>query len=139
MLGQQPRDLDLEISGLPPGQLHALLSERFPVQFIGKAFGLFKLQGLPIEISIPSRILTDHISVPGLLSQSDPNTDLDESLARRDFTINAMAWDPDTLELRDPFNGRADLDAMFCVTFPIDLAKIPCVCCAACNSPLDLD
>ena len=25
--------------------------------------------------------------------------------------MNAMAWDPDTLELRDPFNGRADLDA----------------------------
>ena len=111
MLGQQPRGLDLEISGLPPGQLHALLSERFPVQFIGKAFGVFKLQGLPVEISIPSRILTDHTSVPGLLRQSDPDMDLDESLGRRDFTINAMAWDPDTLELRDPFNGRADLDA----------------------------
>jgi tRNA nucleotidyltransferase (CCA-adding enzyme) len=37
--------------------------------------------------------------------------DIDEALARRDFTINAMAWDPDTLELRDPFNGRADLAA----------------------------
>ena len=36
---------------------------------------------------------------------------IDEALARRDFTINAMAWDPDTMELRDPFNGRADLDA----------------------------
>ena len=36
---------------------------------------------------------------------------IDEALARRDFTINAMAWDPDTKELRDPFNGRADLDA----------------------------
>lgn len=111
VLGRQPRDLDLEISGLPPGQLHALLTEQFSVQFVGKAFGVFKLQGLPVDITIPSRMLTDHASVPGLLRQSDPDMDIDESLARRDFTINAMAWDPDTLELRDPFNGRADLDA----------------------------
>jgi tRNA nucleotidyltransferase (CCA-adding enzyme) len=40
-LGRQPRDLDLEISGLPPGQLHALLTECFSVQFVGKAIGLF--------------------------------------------------------------------------------------------------
>ena len=111
MLGRQPRDLDLEISGLPPGQLHALLTEHFSVQFVGKAFGVFKLQGPPVHISIPSRMLTDNASVPGLLRQSDPDMDIDEALARRDFTMNAMAWDPDTLELRDPFNGRADLDA----------------------------
>jgi len=111
VLGRQPRDLDLEISGLPPGQLHALLTEHFSVQFTGKAFGVFKLQGLPVDISIPSRVLTDNESVPGLLRQSDPGMDIDEALARRDYTMNAMAWDPDTLELRDPFNGRADLDA----------------------------
>jgi tRNA nucleotidyltransferase (CCA-adding enzyme) len=111
VLGRQPLDLDLEISGLPPGQLHALLTDHFSVQFGGKAFGLFKLQGLPVTISIPSRLLTDHESTQGLLRQSDPDMDMDESLARRDFTMNAMAWDPDTLELLDPFNGRADLDA----------------------------
>jgi tRNA nucleotidyltransferase (CCA-adding enzyme) len=111
VLGRQPRDLDLEVSGLPPGQLHALLTEHFSVQFVGKAFGVFKLQGLPIDISIPSRMLIDNESAQGLLRQSDPDMDIDEALARRDFTMNAMAWDPDTLELRDPFNGRADLDA----------------------------
>jgi tRNA nucleotidyltransferase (CCA-adding enzyme) len=34
---------------------------------------------------------------------------LDEDLARRDFTINAIAFDPLTGALRDPFGGRADL------------------------------
>jgi len=111
VLGRQPRDLDFEISGLPPGQLHALLTEHFSVQFVGKAFGVFKLQGLPVDISIPSRMVIDNESAQGLLRQSDPDMDIDEALARRDFTMNAMAWDPDTLELRDPFNGRADLDA----------------------------
>ena len=111
VLGRQPRDLDLEIFGLPPGQIHALLGEHFAVQFVGKAFGVFKLQSLPVDISVPSRMLTDNPSVPGLLRQSDPDMDIDEALARRDFTMNAMAWDPDTLGLRDPFDGRADLNA----------------------------
>ena len=111
VLGRQPQDLDIEVFGLPPGQLHALLERQFSVQFVGKAFGVFKLEGLPVDISTPSRLLTDHGSVPGLLRQAAPEMDIDEALARRDFTINAMAWDPDTLELRDPFNGRADLAA----------------------------
>ena len=109
VLGRQPRDLDLEIFGLPTGQLHALLGEHFSVQFVGKAFGVFKLQGLPVDISIPSRMLTDNSSVPGPLRQSDPGMEIDEALSRRDFTINAMAWDPDTLDFHDPFHGRDDL------------------------------
>jgi tRNA nucleotidyltransferase/poly(A) polymerase len=35
---------------------------------------------------------------------------IEEDLARRDFTINALAWRPGTGELRDPFEGRADLE-----------------------------
>jgi tRNA nucleotidyltransferase (CCA-adding enzyme) len=111
VLAQQPRDLDLEVTGVPPGQIHALLTEHYSVQFVGKAFAVFKLQGLPIDVSIPSRMLSDDTSLPGLLRQADPNMPIDEALARRDFTMNAMAWDPDTMELRDPFNGRGDLDA----------------------------
>jgi putative nucleotidyltransferase with HDIG domain len=36
---------------------------------------------------------------------------IDEDLARRDFTINAIAYDPDAHALRDPWGGLADLDA----------------------------
>jgi len=50
-------------------------------------------------------MLTDNESAQRLLRESDPDMDIDEALAKRDFTMNAMAWDPDTLELRDPFNG----------------------------------
>ncbi|HWE22818.1 MAG TPA: CCA tRNA nucleotidyltransferase [Myxococcales bacterium] len=35
--------------------------------------------------------------------------DIDGDLARRDFTVNAMAWDPISGELRDPFGGVRDL------------------------------
>lgn len=37
------------------------------------------------------------------------HTDLEADLARRDFTVNALAWDPLAPELRDPFGGRADM------------------------------
>src|SRR5207248_512564 len=35
--------------------------------------------------------------------------DIDGDLARRDFTVNAMAWDPIAGVLRDPFSGAEDL------------------------------
>jgi tRNA nucleotidyltransferase/poly(A) polymerase len=34
---------------------------------------------------------------------------LEDDLARRDFTVNAMAWRPDAGRLVDPFGGREDL------------------------------
>ena len=36
---------------------------------------------------------------------------INEDLARRDFTFNAIAWHPIHDELRDPFDGLADLQA----------------------------
>jgi tRNA nucleotidyltransferase (CCA-adding enzyme) len=36
---------------------------------------------------------------------------IEEDLARRDFTMNALAYDPERDELRDPFGGRDDLAA----------------------------
>jgi putative nucleotidyltransferase with HDIG domain len=37
--------------------------------------------------------------------------DVGSDLARRDFTVNAMAWDPIAGREVDPFGGRADLEA----------------------------
>lgn len=36
--------------------------------------------------------------------------DLKEDLARRDLTINALAWDPASLDFTDPFGGLEDLE-----------------------------
>ena len=38
-------------------------------------------------------------------------TEVDADLARRDFTVNAIAWDPLERREEDPFGGRADLAA----------------------------
>jgi tRNA nucleotidyltransferase (CCA-adding enzyme) len=74
-----------------------------------------------------------HIEVTTFRSEGDyvdgrrPETvefhsDIEADLARRDFTINAMAEDPTTGELVDPFGGRADLSARVvrCVRDPLE-------------------
>ena len=38
-------------------------------------------------------------------------TDVEADLSRRDFTVNAIAWDPESGREVDPFGGRADLRA----------------------------
>jgi tRNA nucleotidyltransferase (CCA-adding enzyme) len=111
LLNRQPQDWDIEVTGLSVDQLDTVLRGHFTVQFIGRAFGIFKIKGLPIDVSVPSRPSKDQTSLTDIRHQADPTMDIDEALARRDFTINAMAWNPGTLELRDPFNGRADLAA----------------------------
>ncbi len=37
------------------------------------------------------------------------HSNLEDDLARRDFTMNALAWDPVGREFRDPFGGRDDM------------------------------
>jgi tRNA nucleotidyltransferase (CCA-adding enzyme) len=40
----------------------------------------------------------------------DPHLSIEDAARRRDFTINAIAWDPLTDEYLDPHDGRADLE-----------------------------
>ena len=41
------------------------------------------------------------------LSKAIPSMTIEEAARRRDFTVNAISWDPLTDEYFDPFNGRA--------------------------------
>ena len=54
------------------------------------------------------------LGIPGILFCYDWTRgfvdDLTRDLARRDFTVNAMAWSPDA-GLQDPFGGQQDLSA----------------------------
>src|SRR3989304_6357622 len=47
----------------------------------------------------------------GFPAQGDPLLSVEEAARRRDFTVNAIAWDPLTGEYLDPHGGRADLQA----------------------------
>jgi poly(A) polymerase/tRNA nucleotidyltransferase (CCA-adding enzyme) len=56
----------------------------------------------------------------------DPGLPVEQDLARRDFTVNAMAIDLATGDLIDPLGGMADLDTrLLRITYPESFAEDP--------------
>ncbi|MBD3368471.1 MAG: HD domain-containing protein [Candidatus Eisenbacteria bacterium] len=107
--GRPACDLDIEVYGIEPERLVELLGERFELDLVGEAFGVIKIKRLPIDVSIPRRESKIGRGHRGFLVDSDPEMSVYEAAQRRDFTINAMALDPLTGEIVDPFDGRGDL------------------------------
>jgi tRNA nucleotidyltransferase (CCA-adding enzyme) len=109
LLGSRASDLDLEVYELAPQRLIEVLSAAFDIDRVGQSFGVIKLHDYPIDISLPRRESKVGLGHRGFEVLSDPSMPLEEAAARRDFTINAMAIDPATEDLLDPFNGQRDL------------------------------
>lgn len=109
VLGRPVSDLDVEVHDLPAERLATVLSAKFGLDPVGRAFGVLKLKHEPIDVSLPRRESKAGLGHRGFLIESDPTLDLPAAAARRDFTMNAMAFDPLTGHLVDPFGGRDDL------------------------------
>jgi tRNA nucleotidyltransferase (CCA-adding enzyme) len=109
LLGQPSKDLDLEVFGLPPDDIKPLLARFGPVNTVGESFTVFKVQGL--DVSLPRRESKVGRGHKGFVVHGDPFLPFDEAARRRDFTLNAIGWDPRTDEYLDPHGGRADLEA----------------------------
>ncbi len=109
LLGHPSKDLDLEVFGVPAAPLRALLERFGPVEAIGESFTVYKSGD--IDVALPRRESKVGRGHRGFLVEGDPGMSFDEASRRRDFTINAIAWDPLTDEYLDPRGGRADLDA----------------------------
>ena len=109
LLGRESPDLDLEIFGIPPADLESLLVQHYRLDRTGQAFGVLKIHGEGIDVSVPRREAKTAPGHRGFLVDADPGMSFDEAARRRDFTINAMGCDPLTGELLDPCGGRRDL------------------------------
>lgn len=109
MLGCAAKDLDLEIYHLQPSQLLAVLRRDFDIDQVGMAFGVLKLHGVDMDISIPRRESKAGMGHKGFEIFSDPFMDFEAAASRRDFTINAIGLDPSTWIPLDPFHGIKDL------------------------------
>src|SRR5262249_786551 len=62
-----------------------------------------------IDVGLPRRESKTSRGHRGFEVTGDPSMSVEEAARRRDFTVNAIAWDPLTREYLDPFDGRADL------------------------------
>jgi tRNA nucleotidyltransferase (CCA-adding enzyme) len=109
LMGRAPKDWDLEVYGLDPERLRAVLEHFGPVNAVGEAFTVYKL-GQHLDISIPRRDRKSGRGHKGFIVEGDPSMSIEDAAVRRDFTVNAILQDPLTLEIIDPFNGQADIE-----------------------------
>ena len=106
--GQASKDVDIEVFGLPAERVRALLEAMGRVETVGESFQVFKAG--EIDVSLPRRESKAGRGHKGFAVTGDPSMSLEDAARRRDFTVNAIAWDPLTGEYEDPFGGRVDLD-----------------------------
>jgi tRNA nucleotidyltransferase (CCA-adding enzyme) len=107
-LADEASNIDVEVFGLPADRLKALLESFRRVEAVGESFQVYKLGDL--DVSLPRRDSKSGRGHRGFAVTGDPDMSIDEAARRRDFTINAISWDPLTHEHFDPCGGRADLE-----------------------------
>ena len=90
--GQPSKDIDLEVFGVAQDRLPALLAPFGRVEAVGQSFPVYKVAGL--DVALPRRESKSGRGHKGFHVAGDPGMSLEEAARRRDFTVNAIAWDP---------------------------------------------
>jgi tRNA nucleotidyltransferase (CCA-adding enzyme) len=112
LLGLAPKDFDIEVYGVTFEVLADLLSHHGRIDLVGQSFGVVKLTvtgGRIYDFSLPRRDSKIGRAHRDFLATFDPDITPEEAASRRDFTINAMAFDPATNQILDFFRGQEDL------------------------------
>jgi tRNA nucleotidyltransferase (CCA-adding enzyme) len=116
LLGRAIKDFDVEVYGLPADRLRQVSAAFGSVDEVGAAFSVLKVSGLlgvagAVDVALPRRDSKTGAGHRGIAAVGDPFLDLADAARRRDFTINAMLFDPFSGEVEDPHGGRRDLEA----------------------------
>ncbi len=106
--GHEPSNIDLEVFGIPADRLRTLLESFGRVEAVGESFQVYKIGDL--DVSLPRRDSKAGRGHKGFVVSGDPEMSIEEAARRRDFTVNAISFDPLTGEYFDPFGGRRDLE-----------------------------
>lgn len=102
---QPPKDFDIATSARPEEVQRAF--RRVIPTGIEHGTVTVVVRGIHVEVTT-FRAEADYLD-GRRPSKVEFHTDIEADLSRRDFTINAMAWDPVGRRLVDPFGGRDDL------------------------------
>ncbi len=106
LLGHPHLDWDLATAA-PPEKVRKLFRRTVPVGIEFGTVGVLDRHNVMHEVTTFRR----DIKTDGRHAVVEFGASLEEDLARRDYTINAMAWSPAKQILSDPFGGRRDLVA----------------------------
>lgn len=107
LLSRPSKDVDVEVYGIEAERLRQLLATIGPVNTVGESFTVYKVE--EVDVALPRRESKVGRGHRAFAVVGDPTMDVTEAARRRDFTINAISWDPLTGEYLDPFDGRGDL------------------------------
>jgi putative nucleotidyltransferase with HDIG domain len=122
LLGRDSKDADFLVAGVdipglrsllaPHGRTEELVVAGRPVgvRFYPREPSVRKLTRAGIEVAPPRREISTGPGRHDFEIVVDPSATVEEDLARRDFTVNAMARRLDDGLLVDPHGGRADLE-----------------------------
>ena len=105
LLGLPPGDRDFVVVGATPDEMRAR-----GFRAVGRDFPVFLHPQTGEEYALARTERKSGRGYRGFVVDADPSVTLEQDLARRDFTINAIAEDADG-RLVDPFGGARDLDA----------------------------
>lgn len=114
-LDTSSKDRDYLVTGIPYDELTRLLKPHGRVELVGRSFGVIKFtqfhDGVPqtFDIALPRKEHSTGVGHKDFAVSFDPNLAVEEDLARRDFTINAMAMSLSDQTVVDPMNGQRDL------------------------------
>lgn len=97
-------DFDIATSA-PPERVRALFRRTVPVGIEHGTVAVLDERGGAHEVTTFRR----DVKTDGRHAVVEFGVSLEEDLARRDFTINAIAVHPESGEMRDPFGGMADI------------------------------
>ena len=104
LLGDPHTDYDLATSARPE-DVQRLFRRTAPIGIRHGTVGVIDRRRIMHEVTTFRR----DVSTDGRHAVVEYGVALDEDLARRDFTINALAYHPLRGEWRDPFDGAGDL------------------------------
>jgi len=127
LMGRDSPDIDIEVFRLASDRLRQVLESFGRVEAVGESFQVYKVGD--IDVSLPRRDSKAGRGHKGFIVVGDPDMTIEEAARRRDFTVNAVSWDPLTDDDFDPFDGRGDLArrvlrAVDAATFPDDSLRV---------------
>jgi tRNA nucleotidyltransferase (CCA-adding enzyme) len=106
LLGRPSGDWDLATRATPR-QMRKLFRRTVPIGIEHGTVGILAKDGIMYEVTT----FRKDVETDGRHAVVSFAATIEEDLARRDFTVNALAWHPLREELLDPYGGLADLEA----------------------------
>ncbi len=124
IIGRNTKDYDFVVRNVSLKDLEKYLSRLGSVNFVGRTFGVLKFspavkKGVkkvtsePFDIALPRKEYSIGNSghYRDFKVTSDHRLSIRHDLSRRDFTINAIAYDLRKYRIVDPWNGVEDIHA----------------------------